>query len=172
MDNQQIYSGSAIASAETGKQAGKFAIVGVINTVIDVAILNILVFVGLTATLVIFGQKFLIANIISVAIAMVNSYILNKKWTFQSSGGNIYGEIAKFLGITIIGMFVVHQIIFNVLYFNLQFIGAFVISIVHLVRLDAIFSDNFVVLNFAKVIAIIGSLIWNFVGYKFIVFKK
>jgi len=159
-------------TTETTKQAGKFVIVGGLNTFIDYLILNFLVFFGFTTAILIFGQKFLIANIISVFVAMINSFILNKQWTFQSKGGNIYIEILKFALITIIGMFVVHQIIFNLFYYNLPSISSLVISVVYFLKLNNIFSDEFVMLNFAKSIAIVISLIWNFVGYKFFVFKK
>src|SRR3989304_2878423 len=85
------------APEKVGIQVGKFAVVGAINTMIDVIILNALVFLGFAATIIVFGQKFLIANIISVAAAMVNSFILNKQWTFKSvDKENIYLEIIKF----------------------------------------------------------------------------
>ena len=67
----------------TKQQIGKFAIVGVINTLVDVVILNILVFLGFTAAFVILNQQFLAANIISVAVAMINSFILNKQWRLK-----------------------------------------------------------------------------------------
>ncbi len=156
---------------KTGLQIGKFAIVGILNTLIDVVILNLLVYLGFMATLIILGQKFLIANIIAVAVAMINSFILNKQWTFKSEGSNVYLEILKFLVITIIGMFVIHQIVFNVFYYDLPSISSVIISIVYFTKLNAIFPDAFIALNFAKGIAIFASLIWNFMGYKFFVFK-
>lgn len=161
-----------IIKGETTKQAGKFAIVGVINTLVDVLVLNILVFFGLTAAFMIFNQKFLVANVISVAVAIINSFILNKFWTFRANGENIYVQIIKFLVITIVGMFVFHQLVFNFLYYNLPSISEFIISIVHFLKLNSIFSDSFVALNFAKAVAICVSLIWNFIGYKFVVFKS
>ncbi|KKQ22164.1 hypothetical protein A2999_00795 [Candidatus Wolfebacteria bacterium RIFCSPLOWO2_01_FULL_38_11] len=161
-----------IISGETTKQAGKFAAVGVINTAVDFIVLNILIYFGFTLAFVVLGQEFLVANVISVAVAMVNSFILNKQWTFKAETANIYLEIVKFIVVTVIGMFVVHQIIFNVLYYNLPAISSAVISIVNILRLNSIFSNEFVRLNFAKSIAIVASLIWNFVGYKFIVFKS
>lgn len=154
------------------KQAGKFAAVGVLNTVIDFIILNALVFLGFTAAFLLFNQKFLIANIISVAVAMINSFILNKQWVFRSEGGSIYSEIFKFLAITIFGMFIVHQLIFNFFYYQFHAVADLLVAVVHLLKLDLIFSDQFALLNFSKIVAIIGSLIWNFIGYKFFVFKN
>ncbi len=156
---------------KTTEQAGRFVIVGILNTLIDYFILNILVFFGFTAVLMILGQKFLIANIISVFVAMINSFVLNKKWTFQSEGGNIYLEIIKFFITTIIGMFVINQIIFNSFYYGFPSISSLVVSVVHFLNLNNIFSDNFIILNFSKSIATVASLIWNFLGYKFFVFK-
>ena len=69
---------------ETTKQAEKFIGVGISNTIVDFVILNILVFLGLRATLTIGQGQFLIANIISVSCAMVNSFIWNRRWTFGS----------------------------------------------------------------------------------------
>lgn len=161
-----------IIKVETTKQVGKFAIVGVINTLVDVVILNILVYLGFTAVFIIFQQEFLIANVISVAVAIINSFILNKFWTFQANGESLYLQIIKFLVITIIGMFVFHQLIFNGIYYGLPWISEFAVSIVHFLRLNSIFSDQFIALNFSKAIAIAASLIWNFIGYKFIVFKR
>jgi putative flippase GtrA len=156
---------------QTTRQAGKFAFVGIINTLIDFLVLNSLVFLGLTAFFIIFGRQFLIANIISVFVAMINSFILNKLWTFESRAGDVYRQILKFFVVTVIGMFVVHQIVFNSLYFGLETISSFIISVVHLLGLNRIFSDAFIALNFSKGIAVGASLIWNFLGYKFIVFK-
>lgn len=161
-----------IIKVETTKQVGKFAIVGVINTLVDVVILNILVSLGFTAVFIILQQEFLIANVISVAVAIINSFILNKFWTFQANSESLYLQIIKFLVITIIGMFVIHQLVFNLLYYNAPAISGFFIALAHFLKLNSIFSDNFVALNFAKALAICVSLIWNFIGYKFIVFKK
>lgn len=158
--------------AGTAKQAGKFAIVGILNTAVDFAVLNILFFLGLTASFAVFNQKFLTANVISVAVAMINSFILNKQWTFGSTERAIYAEIFKFLIITVIGMFVIHQLIFNFLYYRFNTLTDAAVAIFHFFKLNGIFSEQFVSLNFAKVIAVVGSFIWNFLGYKFVVFKK
>lgn len=155
-----------------GKQVGKFAIVGVINTIIDIAVLNFLVLViGFRNQIQILGIYFLVANFISVTIAMINSYIMNKYWTFQSKEKkNMIEEALKFFFITIIGMYVINQLVFN--FFNTYWLWPtnLVINIVHFIRIYSL--DNFVSLNFAKVLAILASLIWNFIFYKLWVFKK
>lgn len=155
-----------------GKQVGKFAVVGAVNTIIDIAILNLLVLaIGFKAQIQILGISFLIANFISVTIAMINSYFLNKYWTFQSKEKkDMLGEALKFFFITIIGMYVINQLVFN--FFNAYWLWPthLVINIVHLIHIYSL--DSFVSLNFAKVLAILASLIWNFIFYKIWVFKK
>lgn len=155
---------------KTAEQAVKFGIVGALNTVIDFLTLNVLVYFGLSAAFSVLGQKFLIANVISVSIAMLNSFILNKKWAFKSEGGNIYFQIIQFLIVTVIGMFVIHQIAFNLLYYRFVFPADFAARILHYVGLT-FFSREFILLNFSKSVAIAVSLVWNFFGYKFVVFK-
>ena len=156
---------------QTKEQAAKFIVVGVINTFIDYLILNILIYVGFTAFLMLSGQKFLIANIISVSVAMINSFILNRQWAFNAEKGNIYGQIIKFIVVTVIGMFVVHQIVFNIFYYQLGYIFNFIVQIARFLNLTFL-SKDFIILNFSKALAISVSMVWNFIGYKFLVFKR
>lgn len=161
---------------KTSSQAVKFGAVGLINTFIDYLVLNVLVFMGLTATLTIFGTPMLIANFISVTLAMVNSFILNRFWAFKSQADtdktNIVQEILKFVIVTVFSAFVINQVIFNIFYTGMPWLNDFVYSIVAAVKLNGIFSPGFVSLNMAKVFATVASLIWNFFAYKFFVFKK
>lgn len=66
----------------------KFGLVGVLNTVVDLA-----VFMLLTAI----GAAYLPAQIVSYGCGVLNSYIFNKKWTFRSGGAKDAGEISRFL---------------------------------------------------------------------------
>ncbi len=153
---------------KTIEQAGKFAFVGIINTILDFAILNVLIAIGFSATFMIFGQKILIANIISVSIAMINSFILNRQWAFRSQNKNVAMEIVKFSVITLFGMFVVHQLIFSFFLYRFTSFTGIAYRIIRALSLP--FSYEFTALNISKVIAVVGSLIWNFFGYKFFVF--
>lgn len=154
-----------------GIQIGKFAIVGLINTGIDFIVLYSLVYLHFDAQIHIFGFPFLIANIISVTIAMINSYFMNKYWTFQSKEKkNAVEEALKFFFITIIGMYVINQLVFNFFYSYWLWPTNLVVSIVHFIHIYSL--DNFVSLSFAKVLAILASLTWNFIFYKLWVFKK
>ena len=155
-----------------GKQIGKFTVVGIANTVIDITILNILVLVlHFNTQIQIFGFSYLVANFISVTIAMINSYLLNKYWTFKSKEKkNLTQEVIKFFFITIIGMYAIHQLVFNFLNIYWLWPTHFIVNIFHLIGVISL--DNLISLNFAKFLAILVSLTWNFIFYKIWVFKK
>jgi len=155
-----------------GKQVGKFTVVGIINTIIDLAVLNFLVLViGFKVQIQILGIYFLVANFISVTIAMINSFFMNKYWTFQSKEKkNILEEVLKFFFVTVIGIYIINQLVFNFFYSYWLWPTHLAVNIVHFVHIYSL--DNFISLNFAKVLAILVSLVWNFIFYKLWVFKK
>ena len=73
----------------------KFLLVGVLNTGIDFGVLNLLMFsTGITS-----GFYYPIFKAISFICGVINSYIWNKRWTFQK--GNKLGkkEFSKFFTI-------------------------------------------------------------------------
>lgn len=58
-------------------EAVRFAVVGLINTAITLALIY-----GLTAL----GLSYLLANAIGYGAGFVNSFVMNRQWTFRSSG--------------------------------------------------------------------------------------
>lgn len=71
------------------RQFTKFNTVGVINTLIDFTVFYIL-----NQYLNVFYSA---AHIISAMCGMVNSYILNKHWTFKKNRTNSLNEVTKFI---------------------------------------------------------------------------
>lgn len=149
----------------TGLQVSKFALVGILNTAIDVVIFNLI-------------KKFtkirtIWASYISSTIAMLNSYLLNKYWTFESanSGLSAAGEAAKFFGSTIIGIYIIHNGLVWIFSEKFQFFGKFAYGITKNLPVLKKLSEEFVINNVAKLGGIAGSLVWNFMLYKFWVFK-
>lgn len=145
-----------------GVQISKFAIVGVINTLVDVLFFNIF-------------RRFkrfsaVTASYISSTIAMINSYVLNKYWTFNNTGQTGTFEIVKFFFSTIIGIYVIHNGIVWLLTTKILWPGKLVVKIVRIFPFLKFMSDSFIKDNFAKVFAIVFSMIWNFILYKFWVF--
>jgi putative flippase GtrA len=73
----------------TAVQFAKFSLIGVLNTGI-----HYLVFLLLFFSL---GMNYILASTIGYCAGLVNSFILNKKWTFQADGHGSYQELFKFL---------------------------------------------------------------------------
>lgn len=69
--------GAPVLQRRTFFEAVRFAVVGLINTAITLALIY-----GLTAL----GLSYLLANAIGYAAGFVNSFVMNRQWTFRSSG--------------------------------------------------------------------------------------
>jgi len=72
-----------------------FSLIGVLNTLIHYAIFIILFRV--------FDINYLVASGVGYFVGMVNSYFLNRRWTFISSN-NIHPEFTKFILVNVISM--------------------------------------------------------------------
>ena len=135
-------------------QIGKFALVGGVNFLLDLGVLNLLIFLTSIAS----GPFYSVFKGISFIIAVINSYLLNKFWTFsdQKQNKKVGKEFLSFIVVSLIGLFI-NNIIAS---FLVNFVGP-----------QAGLSENL----WASIGAIVASFVgmfWNFVGYKFIVFKK
>ena len=125
----------------------RFAIVGGANTALDFAILFILVALGLDK---------IPANYISTGAALIFSFFVNKSFTFKSKGGNAKKQFAYFIVITLIGLWAIQPIIITLVSTVLENSGL----------------AEAIILFIAKFIATIASLIWNYLFYSRLVFKK
>lgn len=133
-------------------QFAKFAAIGFLNTAIDFGVLNLLIFLtGITKGVGIIG-----INSVSFLSAVTNSYFWNKGWTFQLGTQARAGEFLQFVVVTFIGLLINNSIVFA---------GTTWIS--PLFGLDAVLWVNFV-----KAAGVVVALIWNFAGYKLIVFRE
>ena len=134
------------------KQAIKFILVGILNTFIDLGVLNILIWAsGISA-----GLGYSAFKGISFTIAVINSYFLNKFWTFERrETAGVKREFSQFFVVSLIGFGInvgVASLVVNAI--GPQF------SIVP--KLWA---------NIGAICATLVGMTWNFLGYKFIVFK-
>jgi len=125
----------------------RFAIVGGANTALDFALLFLFVALGLNS---------IAANYISTSIAFIFSFFVNKSFTFKSKGGNVKKQFALFIGITIIALWVIQPLL--------------ILAVTAL--LSPFGWNESLVLFIAKLVATVGSLIWNYVFYSRLVFKK
>lgn len=135
------------------KQFSKFVVVGVINTAIDFIVLN----VEMAATHITSGPFMFVLNSVSFSAATVNSYFMNKYWTFEDKSNQKEGaKFSQFFVVSIIGITINGAVV----YFMTTFLSP----------LGGINAQLWA--NVAKIVATGFSLVWNFIGYKFIVFKK
>lgn len=134
-------------------QLSKFVTVGFSNTAIDFGILNLLsMATGFTEGFIIGG-----VNVPGFLAASLNSYFWNKFWVFRKvDEQGIFHDFPKFFGITLVGVFI-----------N----GAIVVFLTTYV--SPLFGLNPAVwLNLSKALATVFTMVWNFVGYKLVVFRK
>lgn len=126
----------------------RFAIVGAANTGLDFALLFL--FVNL------FGVSPIVGNYLSTAIAFLFSFALNRSFTFKSSDTNVRRQFILFVVVTIVGLWIIQPII---------------IAIVQGL-LGGLQLDQNISLFIAKLLATVASLVWNYLFYSRLVFKK
>ncbi len=147
-------------------QVGRFGLVGIINTLIDFIILNMVS----RAT----GWSDEIANIPAVMVAMTFSFFANRHFVFKAGEKKDIGRQAlEFFPITAFGLIVIQGF---VIYFfeniwrypvELGLSLANWLNIIGTAGIDA----QFVETNGVKLVATAASLVWNYVMYKKVVFK-
>ena len=133
------------------KQFLKFVVVGFINTIIDFGLLDILMFM----TKIYSGPFYAFFKGISFLLANLNSYFLNKSWTFQKGKSFKFSDFSKFFSFSLIGLFL------NVLtaYFLVNIQPPFNLS-------------PLVWANFSAFGATIITTFFNFFSYRYFVFKS
>jgi len=139
----------------------QFAIIGFMNTFIDLLILTSLSIVtGITNNVGAAGLK-----AVSFSIVSFISFLANKKWTFKEKSEKIQREAKKytqFMVITLGGLLINTGVVFVIT----TFFSPLLLPIVNFQLTPRLW------LVFASLVATAFSLVWNFIGYKFIVFKK
>ncbi len=134
----------------------KFFIIGLINTVIDFSILNSLIIVfGLGEAIF----NYFVFKAISVFATIINSFFWNKNWVFkkESSKKELKKELGMFYLIASVGVGL------NVTIAT----GTFSV-------LKNLFPEagELITVNLGALIGLVVVMIWNFLGYKYIVFKN
>ncbi len=144
-------------------QLGKFGVIGVLNTLVDWGVLVLLIlafrkYLGIESTgAFIMGLTFYsLYKSISFIIANINSYYWNKYWTFSSGIlRRTKAEYLQFLAVSVVGF----ALNVSIASYVFDYIRPFM----------DLNPDQWGIIG-AAVGSIVG-LMWNFLGYKFIVFK-
>ena len=138
------------------KRVAKFLIVGVVNTAINLVVLNLLIFAtGQGRT----GVWFTVYQTIGFLFATVNSYLLNKYWTFNHLQNKSVSEYTIFFFVSFVGL--------------LLNVGAasMVVSVMHKSVIVGSLEEKLMP-SLASLFGTVVSWLWNYNGYKRIFHKK
>lgn len=123
-------------------QAVKFGLVGVINTLVDYGVYTLLLFVPF------FKENYVLAQVLGYSAGLINSLVLNKRWTFSQREPMTKGQLASFLLVNLVALAVSTGILI-------------------------LTQENLQLNRYAgKIIATVGSMAVNFLGNKLLVFRK
>lgn len=149
-------------------QVAKFGVIGVLNTLVDWGVLTALILffrgrymIKSEDTAIAIGALvvayYTIYKAISFIVAVVNSYYWNKYWTFATGVvSKTKAEFVQFFLVSVVGFFI-----------NVG-LSSYVFKSIS--PIGGMNSDQWGLMG-AAIGSIVG-LAWNFVGYKFIVFKN
>lgn len=144
----------------------RFAAVGIFNTIVDFVFLNTL----LAVTHSIDSKTAVIAfNTLSATCVAVASFFLNRRYVFHA-GHTPRHFVVRFIAITLSGLYLVQN---SVIYLVLHYfhgpaeIGSNVLDAVGITGI----SEQFLLINSAKALATLASMLWNYEMYKRFVFQ-
>lgn len=128
----------------------RFAMVGLLNTLIDFGVLNALLWLDDYPV----GWKIFAYNSLAFTIASGNSYLFNKHWTFGDRRPSTLPRVGLFFLLTSIGLLINCTVVYL-----LTLPGWSPVGVVPVIWV-----------NLAKIVATFASLVWNFFSYRCWVF--
>lgn len=136
------------------RQATRFCIVGIINTAVDIVVLNLLILITGTGHS---GPLFTAFKTISFLVALLNSFYMNSRWTFAGESGArpTVAQGAQFIVISVLASVV------NIA--SASYVASFMKPPAELVNYWP---------TFAALVGTVFSFVFNFIGYKFLVFSN
>ena len=136
------------------RQATRFCIVGVINTLVDIVVLNLLILLTGTGHT---GPLFTAFKTASFLVALLNSFYLNSRWTFAGEDGSrpTASQGAQFVAISVVGSIV------NIA--SASYVASFLNPPAELLSYWP---------TIAALVGTVFSFVFNFLGYKFLVFSN
>lgn len=127
----------------------KFAVIGAINTAVDIAILNALLWIGP-----------LKAKIVSTIVATTLSYLMNRRWTFASrQRGKVHREYLLFFGLNAIG-WIIQMAPIGFAKYGLGFSE------------ESLELADWIAFNLANLIGTFFGMLFRFWSYRTFVFRK
>lgn len=141
----------------TARQFMKFLVTGTLGAIVDFSTYNILTRVLDWNTIFEpFGYQIIAANLVSVFLAISTNFMLNKYWTFKNQDAAVFKQWSGYFALNTV-TFVLNQLITSFFTFRVP-----VIELLFGSQKD----------NIAKAIAIGCILFLNFLGSKFLIFRR
>jgi putative flippase GtrA len=134
------------------RKLARFSSAGVFNTILDTSILNGLIYIFKVYA----GPSIVAFNLVSFCITLVISYFINRTWSFETAVKPHTKEFSLFI-MVVLGSLAIN----SALIFYLTTI---------MTPPQGISPVSWVI--FAKLLTAIVSMLWNFIGFHFIVFRK
>jgi putative flippase GtrA len=125
----------------------RFVLVGGANTALDFVLLFLFVNLGVNK---------IVANYFSTGLALIFSFFVNKSFTFKNKDKNAKKQFAIFLVVTLSGLWILQPII---IWASSPILEPYI-------------PDSNILLFVAKLVASVATLVWNYLFYSRLVFKK
>lgn len=123
----------------------RFAIVGLLNTLIDYGLFNLLLIMSGVRG----GAGLALMNAAAITAAALNSYCFNRRWTFSARSGQKKGEVFRFAAATGAGV-----VINSLTVLGFSQLAAWLPV------------DSIILLNLGKAAGAVFSAVWNFSAYR------
>lgn len=123
----------------------RFGVVGVMKAALDFTTFNVLLALAGSQD----GVTIMLANSAGFGVAVASSFFLNARFTFRKRAGN--GGFGRYVLISLLGLLLYNAAMALVLFVS----GA----------------EGTLALNLAKLAALVTSMTWNFIGYRWWVFR-
>ena len=147
------------------RRVGKFGAVGIINTVIDFSLFNLL------SKFVFMGSGGVIpSNIVSTTTSMIFSFFANRGVVFKAERGSMLKQAVIFFAVTAVGLYIIQT---GIIYILVHVWTTPLDLAVRIIRHLGIYwlNDQFYINNGAKAFATVASMTWNYLMYKKVVFR-
>ncbi len=133
-----------VAAFDFAGTAVRFGLVGLLKTVLDFATFNLVLLFTQTEG----GLMVLVANTAGFCVAVASSFVLNGRFTFRTAARR--GGFWLYVAVSVIGL-----VLYN---------GGLALILLLVDPRGAL------ALNVAKLVPLAISLVWNFLGYRYLVF--
>lgn len=141
----------------------RFGIVGVGNTLFNFLILNFSFFV--------LGLNKFAASIVATMCAVALSFLLNRKFVFGHHDPKVHTQAIRFVLVTLTGVLLVQNLVYasllHILQDNTQNLSEGIKNITGI-----FLNKDFIQINTSNLVASLATMIWNYNGYRLLVFKS